>query len=86
MCKGGSTKWCNRCAEVVYCTPDCQVEDWVGHKFGCRELSRVKLKSWIWENGDKPGYNTGLDSGYGEGNGDLGYGSGDCSYDQDRGY
>ncbi len=34
------------------------------------------------EHWDKPEYNSGLDPGYGDGNGDIGYGSGGCSYDR----
>ena len=85
LCAGQrSTKWCNRCAQAVYCSQYCQEKDWREHERECRELSHEEMRSWIWENGDKPGDNTGLNYGYDEGNGDLGYSSGDCSYDRDR--
>ena len=60
LCAGqGSTKWCNRCAQAVYCSEDCQERDWREHERECKELSQAELKSWVRENGDKPGYNGG---------------------------
>ena len=50
-----SIHWCNRCAQTVYCSLVCQGKDWRNHEPECWELPRSRMRSWVLENGDKPG-------------------------------
>ena len=49
-----SILWCNQCAQVVYCSVGCQVENWGSHESECWIMPERAMTSWLREKGEKP--------------------------------